>query len=55
MLPRFTGMSTQNAALVTIGSFPTSLSVAQVQRVADLMYVTGVISTPLSVSKLASG
>ena len=55
MLPRFTGMSTQNAALVTIGSFPTSLSVGQVQRVADLMYVTGVISTPLSVSKLASG
>jgi NitT/TauT family transport system substrate-binding protein len=55
MLPRFTGMSTQNAALITIGSFPTSLSVGQVQRVADLMYVTGVISTPLSVSKLASG
>jgi ABC-type nitrate/sulfonate/bicarbonate transport system substrate-binding protein len=55
MLPRFTGMSTQNAALITIGSFPTSLSVRQVQRVADLMYVTGVISTPLSASKLASG
>jgi len=55
MLPQFTGMSTQDAALVTIGSFPTSLIVGQVQRVADLMYDSGVISTPLSVSKLASG
>jgi len=55
MLPHFTGMSTQDAALVTIGSFPTSLIVGQVQRVADLMYNTGVISTPLNVSKLVSG
>jgi len=55
MLPEFTGMSMQDAALVTIGSFPTSLIVGQVQRVADLMYNTGVISTPLDVSKLASG
>ena len=55
VLPHLTGMSTQDAALVTIGSFPTSLSVGQVQRVADLMYDSGVISTPLSVSKLASG
>jgi NitT/TauT family transport system substrate-binding protein len=55
MLPHFTGMSMQDAALVTIGSFPTSLIVGQVQRVADLMYDSGVISTPLSVSRLASG
>lgn len=53
MLPHLTGMSTQDAALVTIGSFPTSLSVGQIQRVADLMYDSGMISTPLSVSKLA--
>jgi NitT/TauT family transport system substrate-binding protein len=55
MLPEFTGMSMQDAALVTIGSFPTSLIVGQIQRVADLMYNSGVISTPLDVSKLASG
>jgi NitT/TauT family transport system substrate-binding protein len=54
MLPRFTGMSTQDAALATLGSFPTSLITPQVQRVADLMYVSGVISNPLRVSSLAS-
>jgi NitT/TauT family transport system substrate-binding protein len=55
MLPHLTGMSVEDAALVTLGSFPTSLSVGQVQRVADLMYDSGVISTPLSVRKLAGG
>src|SRR5262249_37741132 len=55
MLPHFTGMNPQDAALETLGLFPTSLSVGQVQRVADLMYVSGVIGSPLSVSKLASG
>jgi NitT/TauT family transport system substrate-binding protein len=55
MLPHLTGMSSQDAALVTIGSYPTSLSVGQVQRVADLMLDSGVISTSLNVSKLASG
>lgn len=54
MLPHLTGMTRQNAALVTLGSYPTSLSVGQVQRVADLMLDSGVISTTLSVSKLAS-
>jgi NitT/TauT family transport system substrate-binding protein len=54
MLPHLTGMSSQDAALVTIGSYPTSLSVGQVQRVADLMLDSGVISTPLNVGKLAS-
>ena len=47
-------MSAQDAALETLGLFPTSLSVGQVQRVADLMYRSGVISGPLSVSRLAS-
>lgn len=55
MLPHFTGMSTQDAALETLGLFPTSLSVGQIQRVADLMYEHGVISGPLSVGRLASG
>lgn len=54
MLPHLTGLSTQDAALATIGTFPTSLSVDQVQRVADLMYQSGVISNPISVSALTS-
>ncbi len=37
------GMSARDAALVTIGQYPTFLSVGQVQRVADLMYGTGMI------------
>ena len=55
MLPHLTGMTMQDAALVTIGSYPTSLIVDQVQRVADLMYNSGVISSPLDVARLASG
>lgn len=55
MLPHFTGMSAQDAALETLGLFPTSLSVGQIQRVADLMYRSGVISGPLNVSRMASG
>jgi NitT/TauT family transport system substrate-binding protein len=55
MLPHLTGMSSQDADLITVGSYPTSLSVGQVQRVADLMLDSGVISASLNVSKLAGG
>ena len=60
MLPHFiTGMNAQYAAqyaaLETLGLFPTSLSVGQVQRVADLMYDFGVINSPLPVSRLVGG
>jgi NitT/TauT family transport system substrate-binding protein len=55
LLPHLTGMSSQDADLITVGSYPTSLSVGQVQRVADLMLDSGVISASLNVSKLASG
>lgn len=46
------GMSTREAALVTIGQYPTFLSAGQVQRVADLMYGTGMIATTVSVKNL---
>ncbi len=49
MLGTLPGMSAQEAALVTIGQYPTFLSVGQVQRVADLMYGTGMIRTTISV------
>src|SRR5690242_9914140 len=45
-------MSARDASLVTIGQYPTFLSVGQVQRVADLMYGTGMISTTISVKDL---
>jgi NitT/TauT family transport system substrate-binding protein len=45
-------MSARDASLVTIGQYPTFLSVGQVQRVADLMYGTGMISTTMSVKNL---
>jgi NitT/TauT family transport system substrate-binding protein len=54
-LPRLTGMSKGDAALVTLGTYPTSLNVGQVQRVATLMYDSGMIGNPINVSTLASG
>src|SRR6266581_530955 len=38
-------MNEQDAALLTLGQYPTFLSLGQVQRVADLMYVSGLIAT----------
>jgi NitT/TauT family transport system substrate-binding protein len=55
VLPQLTGMSTGNAALVTLGTYPTSLNVGQVQRVATLMYDLGMIRTPINVSTLVAG
>jgi NitT/TauT family transport system substrate-binding protein len=46
------GMSAREAALVTIGQYPTFLSVGQVQRVADLMYGTGMITATIAVRSL---
>jgi NitT/TauT family transport system substrate-binding protein len=55
VLPSFTGMKAQQASLVTLGSYPTFLNVGQVQRVAELMYDSGMISNPLNVNALVSG
>ena len=46
------GMTAQEAPLVTVGQYPTFLSVGQVQRVADLMAGTGMIASPISVKNL---
>jgi NitT/TauT family transport system substrate-binding protein len=45
-------MTTQQAALVNIGQYPTFVNVGQVQRVADLMYNSGMIISPISVHSL---
>lgn len=55
VLPQLTGMSTENAALITLGTYPTSLNVVQVQRVATLMYDSGMIRSPINVSGLVTG
>jgi NitT/TauT family transport system substrate-binding protein len=55
VLPLLTGMSTGDAAQVTLGTYPTSLNIGQVQRVAALMYDSGLITSPLSMSALTSG
>jgi ABC-type nitrate/sulfonate/bicarbonate transport system substrate-binding protein len=55
VLPTVTGMSAQDAALVTLGTYPTSLSVGQVQRVAQLMFDAGMIGDTLDIKRLASG
>jgi NitT/TauT family transport system substrate-binding protein len=55
VLPSATGMTTQDAALVTLGTYPTSLSIGQVQRVAQLMFDSGMIRDTVNVKRLAVG
>ena len=55
VLPQLTTMSTRDAAQVTLGTYPTSLNTGQVQRVATLMYDSGMIRDPVNVGALASG
>ncbi len=55
VLPGAAGISAQDAALVTLGTYPTSLSVGQVQRVAQLMFEAGMIGSTVSVRQLAAG
>jgi NitT/TauT family transport system substrate-binding protein len=55
VLSQLTGMNASDASLVTLGTYPTSLNVGQVQRVATLMYDSGMISNQINVSALTSG
>jgi NitT/TauT family transport system substrate-binding protein len=50
VLPHYAGMTQQDAAMATLGSYPSTLSVGQVQRVVALMVDAGMISTDLNVS-----
>jgi len=51
-LRQLPGVSAQDAAMVTLGTYPAALSVGQVQRVATLMSDSGMISSPIEVSSL---
>lgn len=52
VLTRYAGMSHQAASLITVGVYPTSLSVTSLQRVADLMSFYGTLPRPLSVASM---
>jgi hypothetical protein len=48
----YAGMNKQAASLITIGAYPTSLKVASLQRVADLMSFYGALPRPLDVAHM---
>ena len=54
-LPRAAGMTAQDAALVSLGVYPTFLNIGQVQRVAQLLYDAGVTSSLVDVRGMAFG
>jgi NitT/TauT family transport system substrate-binding protein len=51
-LTHYAGMSYQTASLITVGAYPTSLRVASLQRVADLMSFYGALPHPLDVAHM---
>jgi NitT/TauT family transport system substrate-binding protein len=55
LLPGYVaGMTKQDAAMITLGTYPASLSIGQVSRVLNLMVDSGMVSNPsFSVSGLA--
>src|SRR5215469_6866887 len=46
VLPQYAGMSRQDAAMATVGTYPSTLSIGQVQRVLQLMVDSGMIANP---------
>ncbi|GAA1940749.1 ABC transporter substrate-binding protein [Amycolatopsis minnesotensis] len=51
-LPRVAGIDQTTAALVALGSYPTSLNGVRLQRVADLMHSSGMLANRLDVQAL---
>jgi NitT/TauT family transport system substrate-binding protein len=51
-LRQLPGVSAQDAAMVTLGTYPAALSIGQVQRVSTLMSDSGMISSPIDVRGL---
>jgi NitT/TauT family transport system substrate-binding protein len=54
VLPGYTGLSKQEAALLTLGVYPASTIAASLQRTADLMFGEGVIRFRLNVAAMIS-
>jgi NitT/TauT family transport system substrate-binding protein len=55
VLPQLTGMTMGDAAQVTLGTYPASVNAGEVQRVATLMYDSGMIVNQVSVGALMPG
>jgi NitT/TauT family transport system substrate-binding protein len=51
-LTKSAGLKAQTAALVTTGTYPTTLSAQNIQRVANLMFFFNALDSPLNVSSL---
>jgi NitT/TauT family transport system substrate-binding protein len=49
---RAEGMTAEETALFNTGQYPAFVSVGQIQGVADLMYTSGMISSPVSVRSM---
>jgi NitT/TauT family transport system substrate-binding protein len=52
VLPAYSGMTKQEAALVTVGTYPVATIAASVQRTADLMNTEGMIRFRLNVAAM---
>jgi NitT/TauT family transport system substrate-binding protein len=51
VLPSYTGIPPQEAAVVTIGSYPASTNADNLQRVSQLMFDEGMLSNPVAVER----
>jgi NitT/TauT family transport system substrate-binding protein len=54
VLAHLTDWTAGDAALATLGTYPASLNVGQIQRLASLMYDSGMISSQVNVNSLTS-
>lgn len=48
------GMTNGGSALITLGTYPTSLNIGQIQRLDNLMYDSGMINSPVNLNRLTS-
>jgi NitT/TauT family transport system substrate-binding protein len=53
-LTKSTGLKAQAAAMITLGTYPTALSAANLQRVVDLMYNYGALPKQLNVPSMVA-
>jgi len=52
ILPTYSKISPEEAAILNLGQFPTTLDATHLQRAANLMYTGGLLHAPLNVSSL---
>jgi NitT/TauT family transport system substrate-binding protein len=55
ILPTYTGISAETADVMSMGTYPDTLSVAALEQVADTMRTAGMLPRPLSVQALMTG